>query len=488
LEGLRELYDRFLQLALKIRARPAAIIILFGIGISTAFAGSWLYYLSEGLKENELLSVVLHVSSISFSHFSGAIFALLMASAVYFVFFREEYSKSPSKQLDIERPGQLSSEELGYVQAVIVRLRSLFPAERFTSTINLKAIFSSQVAHGVSERHLNAWIEFALSAKVTALPAVSTAWATLYKSILDSEVSQIKSGHVSTTSEIYADFICNTSDSLLAEFPGCSVNLDLVTALLPSEFYNWPQVEVQREATRLAADIIPHTWTNSIRYFQRMSALSKIVRLRRHVMVRKSTAIGHLPLRLIADLKKQSKNYIAPFEVNSSYFFTNNLMDLLKTTTGLSPDRLRKFVALDDFRFYPIGDLDKISAAGMSKPKPLIEHFTNQLHSKEEDARFFEITVDTAPCLEALTTGRRLAAGHLPELAYFRLYRDGVSTPFADFAILSELTPYTEAMEVHLIPDVTARLKMTEFLKELEAGSRPLSELWDPSTATPAIA
>jgi hypothetical protein len=256
------------------------------------------------------------------------------------------------------------------------------------------------------------------------------------------------------------------------------VELSLVTAMLPHEFYNWPQIAVRPTSNnRRSADIIARTWTNSRSYFDNMARLKGHIRLRRYVLVQQGENLFSPSLRTVADLRAASTLSLAWNQVTLSYFIQKGLDDLFETTTRYRLADVKAFVGCDEFKFYPVGAEQQLRDVGL-KPKRLFSHFATTLHSSDDDARYCEITVDSAQTLAALMDKGRLEAGHLPELAHFRLVpKPGQPGVSAEFAVLSELTPYTESIEVSLIPEIGERPWMTDFIDVLQRDSRGLAEI-----------
>ena len=373
---------------------------------------------------------------------------------------------------------KLDTADILYIRRVIQSLRTIAPDGNSKRLVQYRSLISANEAVDSHSNLHEAFVEF--GSRLDSEHTTPHIWSTLYEVLLKAQTRQLRQGRVSTSSSIYTNFLARSCRRLKVLYPEHTIELHLVTGMLPHEFFNWPQLgivsghgDAEGADEKRRVEVIPHTWTNSGSYFSEMKDISNEIHLCRHILVRQNDDVGRLPLRLTSELLDYKSRHIHPEPVDFGFLRKRKYAEIFRYTTPYTFEQADKFVGVRDFKFYPIAAKEDLHKANLPS-QDLFHYFAESFHSSIANATYCEITPETMGTLDALITNAAAVPSHLPELAYFKVRARGEKKTNEEFAVLSELTPYTEAMEIHFIDNLKHRPKMVELIKALERDSKPL--------------
>lgn len=252
----------------------------------------------------------------------------------------------------------------------------------------------------------------------------SIAWATHVASILGIQARKMEEGQLLLSSESYADCVVSIADNLLRSESEGTFWVLLVTAMLPQEFFNWPQTAIECGTGKPV--YIARTWHGAGQYFESLQQLAREQKLvlRRSILVgalaTDAKALIHQPwVRPYDQLRKASAWSMMNEPMSIAAMAQCKMAKLLPSTVGIRGckfEDLETISGIDKFLFYPMGPKELFEAVKLKPEEKLISRFVSHFHSSEDDALFLPVT-EMEP--EVLHTLEGTAPGQMPEWAFF---------------------------------------------------------------------
>ena len=307
--------------------------------------------------------------------------------------------------------------------------------------------------------HEQAWLESLADLQSTGEPTVALGWTEMLKVCIEAGQPIKGIREFLTTSESYTKSVTACLNMLIEKFPEKEVTLFFVTAMLPEQFYNWPQAEF---SSHPYPEYISHTWTSSSDYLHKMDKLRNRVRLKRCILVKEDTCSGNASKKLpfcetIGHLRHCTKLHIFEKPIRYRQFETLHAKHLFQATakfrfgadTDASYEKGGRLRNIEDFLFYPIGSEEEFRECDFVGV-PLLENFIRELHSKEKaDALYYVLRDTDINKLEPLFSDH---SDLMPELAMFKVTSRGSrENQCWTFGLCGFLTPFTQSMRVRFL-------------------------------------
>ncbi len=255
---------------------------------------------------------------------------------------------------------------------------------------NVSILISNTFAH-----YQKAWFDYSKDLKIRGNTIPSFAWTKFFETYLNSEQINLKNQIIYTTSKVYTDIVINCCEKVIELCPeGEEITLFLATAMLPSGFFNWPQSEVSISANHF--DVIGHTWNGYNNYFMNIKKLiNKGVKIRRCILVSQTSNeywkdnSSLMFIGSIKDLVKDRERWITNEPLQYRDFATLRIENVFEESTSYKYKDAKKFIDIDNFTFYPFGELNDFGKNSDIRPNiKLLDFFVNSYHSSSNDALY----------------------------------------------------------------------------------------------------
>lgn len=337
-------------------------------------------------------------------------------------------------------------------------------------------------------KYANAWEYAGENRSIYQDRDATMAWSYFVQSYLRSEAETISVGRLQTSPRIYTRLVTEIARSFQQDSSGKTrgkekILLFLATAMLPSEFFNWPQAELHLGSRKL--EFVPHTWWGVEEYIASLSRLSKMpsLKIRRCILVsgmsEPPVLHGGVPyIHSFTELQEQANLWLLDRPRTHSKLKAARMTELLGAMTSLDDEYISGFARVANFQFYPVGTKDVFNKGYFDPTGRLLEIFVRRLHSKNNDARYYSLIAHEMELYETLFRD----PDHMPEIAMFGIEEKNVGTEASKvrwlFGIIGYLRPFTEYMEVEfVIPSDQRSDRLLKAIDTLNQGSIALPSL-----------
>jgi hypothetical protein len=337
---------------------------------------------------------------------------------------------------------------------------------------------TERVARSFQE-YADAWSKQADKVLMNADKSIIYAWCRLIESYHQRQVTSLGKGEIFISPEAYTDIVFSCCKQLVELSGAGKITLFLVTAMLPDEFYNWPQEEYTKDS--LYPEYIAHTWEGAERYFKemrRLKGMKDMVTVRRCILVKANglddgIGLSAAPsIRKYEDLRRTGELMIHEMPLRYEDIGYARLEHMFSQMTKLKNNSHKdgkKFLGIDNFEFYPIGTKNEFKRSRIEPRRALLKAFIEDLHTSPDDALFHIMDSADSPVYRILSGHQEL----MPELAMFKI--DGKITESQPakwlFGIVGYLYPFTETMTIRFVAGSELD-ELEEPLRDFERGSR----------------
>lgn len=337
-------------------------------------------------------------------------------------------------------------------------------------------------------RYAKAWEHGSDNLSISQDRDATLVWTYFLRSYLGSEAETISAGRLHTSPRIYTRVVteiarCLHEDPAQRQDGSKRVILFLATAMLPSEFFNWPQAEMRLDSRRL--EFVPHTWQGVEEYIASLSSLSKLpgLKIRRCILVSDMTEPASINDRApyihsLAELQEQAKLHVLERPMTHSQLSGAQMTEMLMAVTGLTEEYISEFAGVQSFEFYPIATEDVFEGGYLTPSGRLLDLFVDRLHSDPTDATYYSLGIHQHELFEALFRD----PDHMPEIAMFGIEEDEAGTQTSHtrwlFGIVGYLRPFTEYMQAEfVVPSDPRSSQLLRAIDSLDQGSVALKSL-----------
>lgn len=317
---------------------------------------------------------------------------------------------------------------------------------------------------------------------------VALGWASLLKGVLDHQAAKFSNSALLVDSETYTGAVISTIRELRRIRPLAKITVSQITAMLPAEFFNWPQwvyCKKQQKHIRIA-----HTWKGSTEYFSNISGLkSSGVEFIRYILVRENSSSEEMPLSYnllptFSELERQSHLYIVNREIG--YADLAGYAGMFATTVSnrsIDYHGARSIHGIKEMKFYPIGTEDELRSRQKRLDDTLFEAFQKRFHDGGQtggNAYVCLIPPEQSNAYSILFE----KSTYLPEITIFHVEEVlGNRADKSVFAYAAELQPSTDSVKIRIqTNDESDRLKQA--VHALRNHGVPLIDLDRLSTRT----
>ncbi len=322
-------------------------------------------------------------------------------------------------------------------------------------------------------KYSDAWIKSAIRHKYSSDSAPLIAYSTLIQEILARHSSALDTDVIDVSSALYASLVIRCANVLHQNDPAFRSILFLITAMLPSEFFNWPQAELVRRDTLYKH--IPHTWEGAQDYFCQMKDLTSKMVVRRCILVRGDKANTPAPLlRTVERLTASKDVYLYEHPLLYSTFIKMASREVFTETTGeiSAAGEAEEFIDINKFLFYPTARAQTFSDTMIRPHGRLLDMFIEQLHSDRMQANYHIVDEAFANQFQEYINPN----GLMPEIAAFGML-NGDGTVSWRFAILGTLRPFTESMKMQFFSTRRDNQTFVRFVDRLYHSGIPLDSI-----------
>ncbi|MBN3909341.1 MAG: class I SAM-dependent methyltransferase [Nostoc sp. NMS1] len=344
----------------------------------------------------------------------------------------------------------------------LISLDSLVPDDLFTSFESGDQNKLTSQINQAFRQHKQAWIDSAKKLDLYIHPSIAYSWTNFVQICTKEGQPNNQTVEITTSPKAYTEAVTTFCKKLLDMYPDENITLFLVTAMLPEQFYNWPQMAF---SDHTSPEYISHTWKGSHEYFPSMKDLSRKdkLRIRRCILVKANDYKGidkkKLPsVETINDLRMNANLYIykdplkykdfSHYKMENMFAQTAKLRFSYPGGSGLSYapyNAGKQIIDIDNFEFYPIGTKEQFdNSINPGGRKFLLERFIQELHSNSEDSLYYTLRDTDFDKLDFLFNSE---LDIMPELAMFKIGSDQNWM----FGISGLLTPFTESISLRFL-------------------------------------
>jgi hypothetical protein len=330
--------------------------------------------------------------------------------------------------------------------------------------------------------HSGSWMRLAERLNVGREPCRLHAWSTFIQQHLAHERSFLDRTHqVNTSARLYTQFITAFSRKLQEFHPEQQVMLFLVTAMLPDEFFNWPQSAYIRTSKDAYPYRLGRAWDGSRAYFQAMEELKHRIDVRRCILVKHDDCTP-AEAKWVPCLRTQQRLKSMRSWLIHRHPYTYTQLQMLRLDGMLARHQpaienvqnIEDFVGIEHYSFYSIGEERDFQGSSMKPSGHLLEEFAERLHTRPTDALSYQVQPGGHD--QGLCQFLGIESGLLPELAMFGVRDKEVAEAAGvewKFGLFASLYPLTESMQVRFLVGENFR-DAIKLIHRLEEGAQPL--------------